>query len=69
MQLFDHWALVPGDPLDKSVLLRPLEPSPPGALARECMLKTRRRKGLAEDVSAAKYYDPEMLAAIAGMAA
>ena len=27
---FDHFALVPGDPMDKSIVLRPLEPSPPG---------------------------------------
>jgi U5 small nuclear ribonucleoprotein component len=46
MQDFDHWAIVPGDPLDKSIILRPLEPSPPPALAREFMVKTRRRKGL-----------------------
>ena len=51
---FDHWALVPGDPLDKSIVLRPLEASPPAALARDFMVKTRRRKGLAEDVAAAK---------------
>ena len=25
-QVFDHWAIVPGDPLDKSIVLRPLEP-------------------------------------------
>jgi U5 small nuclear ribonucleoprotein component len=67
--VFDHWAVVPGDPLDRSVVLRPLEAAPLHAVARDFMVKTRRRKGLAEDVSAAKYYDPEMLAAIAGMAA
>jgi U5 small nuclear ribonucleoprotein component len=47
-QVFDHWAVVPGDPLDKNVILHPLEPSPPLALARDFMLKTRRRKGLNE---------------------
>ena len=26
--VFDHWQIVPGDPLDKSVILRPLEPAP-----------------------------------------
>ena len=41
---FDHWEIVPGDPLDKSILLRPLEPAPMDALAREFMVKTRRRK-------------------------
>jgi U5 small nuclear ribonucleoprotein component len=47
-QVFDHWAVVPGDPLDKDVILHPLEPSPPLALARDFMVKTRRRKGLSE---------------------
>ena len=27
LQQFSHWAIVPGDPLDKSIELRPLEPS------------------------------------------
>lgn len=47
-QIFDHWSVVPGDPLDKNVILHPLEPSPPLALARDFMVKTRRRKGLSE---------------------
>ncbi|RYH14994.1 GTP-binding protein [archaeon] len=47
-QVFDHWQVVPGDPLDKNVILHPLEPSPPLALARDFMVKTRRRKGLSE---------------------
>lgn len=34
--------IVPGDPLDRTVELRPLEPSPVNALARELMVKTRR---------------------------
>ena len=46
--MFDHWSVVPGDPLDKNVILHPLEPSPPLALARDFMVKTRRRKGLSE---------------------
>lgn len=61
MQVFDHWAVVPGDPLDKSILLRPLEPSPPPHLAREFMVKTRRRKGLSEDVSVSRYFDEGMV--------
>lgn len=54
---FSHWNMVPGDPLDKSIVLRPLEPSPVPHLAREFMVKTRRRKGLLEDVSIAKFFD------------
>jgi len=61
MAAFESWAVMPGDPLDRTVVLRPLEPSPPGALARECMLKTRRRKGLAEDVSVMRYLDDPAL--------
>jgi 116 kDa U5 small nuclear ribonucleoprotein component len=61
LQVFDHWAVVPGDPLDKSIELRPLEPSPPPHLAREFMVKTRRRKGLSEDFSITKYFEEEML--------
>ena len=49
-QVFDHWSVVPGDPLDRNVILHLLEPSPPLALARDFMVKTRRRKGLSEVV-------------------
>lgn len=28
LSVFDHWQIVPGDPLDRSVILRPLEPAP-----------------------------------------
>lgn len=58
--VFDHWNVVPGDPLDKTILLHPLEPSPPHHLARELLLKTRRRKGLSEDVSINKFFDAGM---------
>lgn len=58
---FDHWAVVPGDPLDRSISLRPLEPSPVQHLAREFMVKTRRRKGMSEDVSVNKFFDESLL--------
>ena len=62
LSVFDHWALLPGDPLDKSIVLKILEPSPALALAREFMIKTRRRKGLNEDVSLLKFFDdPKLL--------
>ena len=67
-QSFDHWATAPGDPLDRSIILHPLEPSPPPHLAREFMVKTRRRKGLSEDVSI-EFFDDPMLAALAQQAA
>lgn len=63
--VFDHWEIVPGDPLDKSIVLHPLEPSPPEALAREFMVKTRRRKGFSEDVTINKYFDEPMLLELA----
>ena len=50
---------MPGDPLDKSIELRPLEPAQVPHLARELMVKTRRRKGLLEDVSITKFFDSE----------
>eukprot|EP00644_Phytophthora_capsici_P002848 jgi/Phyca11/510248/fgenesh2_kg.PHYCAscaffold_55_\ len=64
-QVFDHWAVVPGDPLDTNVVLRPLEPAPVNDLAREFMVKTRRRKGLSEDVNVSKYFDEPMLKELA----
>lgn len=63
--VFDHWQVVPGDPLDRSVVLRPLEPAPVAALAREFCVKTRRRKGMSEDVSVAKFFDDPMLLELA----
>eukprot|EP00889_Picochlorum_renovo_P004182 jgi/Picre1/31212/NNA_006566.t1 len=58
---FDHWQVVPGDPLDKNIVLRPLEPAPMQSLARDFMVKTRRRKGMTDDVSVTKYFDDPML--------
>lgn len=68
--VFDHYQVVPGDPLDKNIEVRPLEPASHtfeggSALARDFMVKTRRRKGLSEDVSVAKYFDDPMLLELA----
>lgn len=57
--------IVPGDPLDKSIVIRPLELQPAPHLAREFMVKTRRRKGLSEDVSVNKFFDDPMLLELA----
>ncbi len=54
-----------GDPLDATITLRPLEPSPVEALAREFMVKTRRRKGLSEEVNVSKFFDDPMLQELA----
>ncbi|RLM55672.1 hypothetical protein C2845_PM10G15850 [Panicum miliaceum] len=69
VSVFDHWAIVPGDPLDKSIVLRPLEPAPIQHLAREFMVKTRRRKGMSEDVSISKFFDEAMMHELAQQAA
>jgi len=63
-QIFDHWSIVPGDPTDKSVKLRPLEPASGQALARDLVLKTRRRKGLGDQIAVSKYLDDEFVVSI-----
>ena len=65
LSVFDHWSIVPGDPLDRQFVLRPLEPAPVPALAREFLVKTRRRKGMNDDVSITKYFDDPMLLELA----
>ena len=59
--VFDRWSVVPGDPLDKTIKLRALEPANAQATARDFVLKTRRRKGLSEDVGVGKFLEPELL--------
>ena len=63
-QIFDHWSIVPGDPTDKTVKLRPLEPASGQALARDLVLKTRRRKGLGDQIAVSKYLDDEFVVSI-----
>lgn len=58
--VFERWSVVPGDPLDKSVKLRPLEMAGAGATARDFVVKTRRRKGLGEDLGVGRFLEPEM---------
>ncbi|GAM82702.1 hypothetical protein ANO11243_006860 [Dothideomycetidae sp. 11243] len=57
--VFDRWSVVPGDPLDASIKHRGLDPAPAQATARDFVLKTRRRKGLAEDITISKFLEPE----------
>ena len=57
LSYFDCWTLLPGDPLDKTIQLKILEPSPPPHLAREVLVKMRRRKGLNQDLSILNYFD------------
>ncbi|KAH9056977.1 P-loop containing nucleoside triphosphate hydrolase protein [Lactarius vividus] len=64
LQVFDHWSIVPGDPTDQSIKLRPLEPASGQALARDLVLKTRRRKGLGDQIAVSKYLDDEFVLAL-----
>ncbi|KAK3187208.1 hypothetical protein K4F52_004112 [Lecanicillium sp. MT-2017a] len=57
--VFDSWSIVPGDPLDREQIIRPLQPASAQATARDFVLKTRRRKGLSEDVSVKTFLEPE----------
>lgn len=61
---FDHWSVVPGDPTDTSIQLRPLEPATGQSLARDLVLKTRRRKGLSDSIAVSKYLEDETIIAI-----
>jgi hypothetical protein len=53
-----------GDPTDTSIKLRPLEPASGQALARDLVLKTRRRKGLGDQIAVSKYLDDEFVVSI-----
>ncbi len=59
--IFDKWQIVPGDPLDKNAKLIPLRPSPINSLAKDFVLKTRRRKGLSDEPRINKYLDESLL--------
>lgn len=58
--IFEKWDIVPGDPLDKNIQLKPLEMAGPQQAARDFLLKTRRRKGLSPDVSIERVLEPEL---------
>ena len=59
--VFEKWQVVPGDPLDKEAKTRPLEMASVQSTARDFVLKTRRRKGLSEDVGVGKFLEPDLL--------
>ena len=56
---------MPGDPLDKSIVIEQLDPELVICLVREFMVKTRRRKGLSEDVTIRKLFNDPMLLKLA----
>lgn len=59
--VFDRWQVVPGDPLDRTVNVKKLEAASATELARDFVSKTRRRKGLKEDVGVARYLEGEVV--------
>ncbi|KAH9920212.1 Calreticulin family-domain-containing protein [Epithele typhae] len=69
LQTFSHWQTVPGDPTDTSIKLRPLEPASGNALARDLVLKTRRRKGLGDQIAVSKYLDDEFIVPLSAILA
>lgn len=44
--VFSHWGIAPGDPLDKECFIPSLRPAPIKSLARDFVIKTRKRKGI-----------------------
>lgn len=62
---FERWDVVPGNPLDgkSDKGMRALEPAAGEQLARDFMLKTRRRKGLVDEVRASKFVEREIVQA------
>lgn len=59
--VFDRWQVVPGDPMDKDQKTEPLQAAWPSALARDFVLKTRRRKGLSEEPTVTKFLDQSLV--------
>lgn len=57
---FEKYEEAPGNPLDRDVYLPDLKPVPTESIARDLVLKTRRRKGLTGEPSLQKYIEPEL---------
>ncbi|KAG2732920.1 hypothetical protein G9P44_003910 [Scheffersomyces stipitis] len=57
---FSNWQVVPGDPLDPDCFLPSLKPVPAESLARDFVMKTRRRKGMTGEPSLQKYIDTNL---------
>lgn len=62
---FDSWQMVPGDPLNSNIIVPVLEAASAFDLARDLTIKTRRRKGLGEDVTVEKFFDEGMISELA----
>ena len=59
---FARWDIVPGDPLDQDCVLPALKPVPRNSLARDFVMKTRRRKGLSGEPNLQRYLDADLYA-------
>lgn len=59
---FARWDVVPGDPLDTECYLPAMKPVPRASLARDFVMKTRRRKGLSGEPNLQKYIDADLYA-------
>jgi U5 small nuclear ribonucleoprotein component len=59
--IFGGWEIIPGDPLDSDIKVNTLEPAGPLGLAKDVLVKTRRRKGLSQAISLMKYFDDEIV--------
>lgn len=59
--LFEGWQTVPGDPLDEEAVTKVLEPAETNKLARDVLVKTRRRKGLTDDIPLTQYFEDEQV--------
>lgn len=57
---FSKWDIVPGNPLDKDCFQPALRPVPTESLARDFVMKTRKRKGLSGEPNLLKYIDNEL---------
>lgn len=59
--VFSEWENVPGDPLDFSQKIPQLEAASQQSMAREFVVKTRRRKGLSDDPPLTKIFDASLV--------
>lgn len=62
---FSHWERVDGDPLDATYQIKPLEPAPKHFLSRDFTVKTRRRKGMPENIRINEFCDNDLIMELA----
>lgn len=65
--VFNKWEQVPGNPLDDTAFIPLLKRVPLLSTSRDFMIKTRRRKGLSENVSLQKYVDEDTWKVLQGL--